>query len=201
LCQIFTAVVVFLPVPSVSPHCPAGPTTTCRTHCHSARAATHPTTLRMPSLPALTSTQPTAPTPLLPCASAAMAAPTPRWAQPWSLPCCHFLALTSPHPPLPGHILRHGPHLRASGCQRADVGRRATLPLEHIPLQPPAAHGPPRPLEVPSRQGPMGLRQLGPFSAGWGAFYASSLFLRDGGLQGTAPHIFLPVLLSPFAAV
>lgn len=27
-----------------------------------------------------------------------------------------------------------------------------------------------------------------------------SLFLQDGGLQGTAPRVFLPVLLSPFAA-
>lgn len=59
--------------------------------------------------------------------------------------------------PAPGHLLRHGLHLRAGGRQRPRVGRRAPLPLEHVPLQPPAAHGAPRPLEVPPRQGPLGL--------------------------------------------
>lgn len=54
----------------------AGPTTTCRTRCRGARAATPPRTPRTPSPPAPTSTPPTAPTLSPPCASAATAAPT-----------------------------------------------------------------------------------------------------------------------------
>lgn len=53
-----------------------GPTTTCRTRCRGAGAATPPRTPRTPSPPAPTSTPPTAPTPSPPCASAATAAPT-----------------------------------------------------------------------------------------------------------------------------
>ena len=69
-------------------------------------------------------------------------------------PC--FFSLPSPTP-APGHLLGHGPHLRAGGRQRSRLGRRAPLPLEHVALQHPAAHGPPRPLDLPPHQGPLGL--------------------------------------------
>jgi len=73
--------------------------------------------------------------------------PTPRVD---SLPCF------SP-PAAAGHLVGDGPRHGAGGRQRPRLGGRPPLPLEHITLRGPAPHGPPRPLDLPPCQGPLGL--------------------------------------------
>lgn len=80
----------------------------------------------------------------------------PGWG---SLEPSRAVAQQSALPRLPGDRHGAGQGVALSGSQWPHVGPAAPFPVEHLPLQKPAAHGPARPLEVLAHRGLLGLRR------------------------------------------